>query len=111
MARRRWSGVPVVGGLMRKALILMCGLGVLTAAWTSFRDSGFMIRESRLGARDSGAKNRDVPGSGLGTRTTSRAELDSVIASNRKRVAADPGNGKAAVELADALMRAARVSG
>lgn len=45
-----------------------------------------------------------------GTLTTSRESLDAVIASARERVAADPGDGQAAVLLADALMRAARVN-
>jgi tetratricopeptide (TPR) repeat protein len=40
---------------------------------------------------------------------TSRASLDAVIGEMRTRVAADPGDGAAAVLLADALMRAARV--
>ena len=43
--------------------------------------------------------------------TTSREALDATLASNRKKVAADPGDGAAAVLLADALMRAARVHG
>jgi|RhiMethySRZTD1v2_1073278.scaffolds.fasta_scaffold49776_5 tetratricopeptide (TPR) repeat protein len=41
--------------------------------------------------------------------STSRAALDEVITATRRRVAADPGDGEAAVRLADALMRAARV--
>ena len=40
---------------------------------------------------------------------TSRASLDELIATLRHHVAADPGDGEAAVRLADALMRAARV--
>lgn len=43
------------------------------------------------------------------TLSTSRQALDAVIDDARARVAADPGNGEAAVLLADALMRAARV--
>jgi tetratricopeptide (TPR) repeat protein len=43
-------------------------------------------------------------------KSTSRAELDAFIATNRQRAAANPGDGKAAVQLADALMRAARVN-
>jgi len=105
---------------MWKALILMCGLGVVFAAWTTIQDSGLVIRGSGSGIRDSGFGTREVPGSefgtrevpgsGFGTRSTTRTELDATIASNRQRVAANPGDGKAAVELADALMRAARVS-
>ena len=41
--------------------------------------------------------------------STSRSALDARIAAMRARVAADPGDGEAAVRLADALMRAARV--
>ena len=41
--------------------------------------------------------------------STSRASLDGVRAELRQRVAADPGDGEAAVRLADALMRTARV--
>jgi len=40
---------------------------------------------------------------------TSRASLHALIGGMRERVAADPGDGEAAVLLADALMRAARV--
>ena len=40
---------------------------------------------------------------------TTRASLQAVIGGMRARVAADPGDGAAAVRLADALMRAARV--
>ena len=40
---------------------------------------------------------------------TSRAALDARIEEMRRRAAADPGDGEAAVTLADALMRAARV--
>jgi tetratricopeptide (TPR) repeat protein len=48
----------------------------------------------------------DVP---PGAAWTTRAALDDTIARMRRRVAADPGDGEAAVALADALMRAARV--
>ena len=41
--------------------------------------------------------------------STSRMALDARITAMRARVAADPGDGEAAVRLADALMRAARV--
>lgn len=43
--------------------------------------------------------------------STSRESLDSSIAVMRARVQRDPGDGEAAVILADALMRAARVEG
>ena len=43
--------------------------------------------------------------------STSRPALDDTIERMRRRVAADPGDGEAAVLLADALMRAARVQG
>jgi tetratricopeptide (TPR) repeat protein len=89
---------------MRKALIVMCGLGVLAAAWSTFLDS-------RPRTRDSESGNRGLQGSGSTAKSTSRSELEAFIAVNRKKVAANPGDGKAAVELADALMRAARVKG
>jgi tetratricopeptide (TPR) repeat protein len=82
---------------MRKALIVMCSLGVIMTIWAAIRDQG------------SGIGDQGVQGSGSGIRT-SRAELDASIASGRERVAADPGDGEAAVRLADALMRLARVS-
>lgn len=46
-----------------------------------------------------------------GTVSTTRAALEQTVARMRERVAADPGDGEAAVLLADALMRAARVQG
>jgi tetratricopeptide (TPR) repeat protein len=46
---------------------------------------------------------------GRNTLSTSAANLDDVIRATRMRVAADPADGEAAVLLADALMRAARV--
>jgi tetratricopeptide (TPR) repeat protein len=88
---------------MWKALIVMCGLGVALTAWAA-------IRDSRTGSRGSGSGIREVQGSGFATRTTSRAELDATIAANRQKVAANPGDGAAAVQLADALMRGARVN-
>src|SRR5688500_1000953 len=60
-----------------------------------------------------GAARPHVPVAELarGTRSvlTSRAALHAVIGDMRERVAADPGDGEAAVLLAEALMRAARV--
>ena len=44
-----------------------------------------------------------------GTASTTRAALGQTIERMRERVSADPGDGEAAVRLADALMRAARV--
>ena len=52
------------------------------------------------------------PGPGtFPARSTSRAELDATIESDRQKVSKNPGDGAAAVQLADALMRAARVKG
>jgi tetratricopeptide (TPR) repeat protein len=48
-------------------------------------------------------------GAASGTASTTRAALDQAIERMRERVAADPGDGEAAVLLADALLRAARV--
>ena len=51
-----------------------------------------------------------APGVGrLSALSTAPDALDRIIANGRARVAADPGDGEAAVLLADALMRAARV--
>ena len=59
----------------------------------------------------SGIRDRD-PGPGtFPSRSTSRAELDATIESDRQKVSKNPGDGAAAVQLADALMRAARVKG
>ena len=44
-----------------------------------------------------------------GAASTTRAALDDTIERMRRRVTADPGDGEAAVLLADALMRSARV--
>jgi tetratricopeptide (TPR) repeat protein len=43
--------------------------------------------------------------------TTSRESLESIVVRTRARVGADPGDGEAAVLLADALIRSARVAG
>ncbi len=53
---------------------------------------------------------RAAAASALPLTSTSRASLDALIVDLRQRVAADPGDGGAAVRLADALMRAARVN-
>jgi len=93
---------------MRKALFVMCGLGVIVAAWASIEDgildAGSGIREPRFGARE-------AQGSGFGGRPTTREGLKAIIDSGRARVARDPADTAAAVELADALMRGARVDG
>ncbi len=91
---------------MRIAFIVMCVLFVFAAGWATFRDSG-------LGARGSGAKPQGSAAQGpeSASRSTSRAELEGTIAVNRRKVSANPGDGAAAVQLADALMRAARVNG
>ena len=91
---------------MRIAFVIMCSLLAVAAGWAAFRDSG-------LGARDSGVKAPGSVGQGSGSasRSTSRAELDRMIAVNRQKVAANPGDGAAAVQLADTLMRGARVNG
>jgi tetratricopeptide (TPR) repeat protein len=59
-----------------------------------------LLRPSRIDQR---------PPRSTGASSTSRAALDELIVSMRRRVAADPGDGEAAVRLADALMRTARV--
>jgi len=82
---------------MRIGLLVACGLVALAFAW----------RMSHRG--ESGSESRSK--TPTVTRSTSRAELDATIASNRQKVAGNPGDGAAAVQLADALMRAARVKG
>ena len=88
---------------MRNAFIALCGLFTVLAAWAIYRDSW-------IGMRDSGATAREVQRPGTGVQMTTRAGLEGIIELNRKRVAADAGDGEAAVRLADALMRMARVS-
>lgn len=88
---------------MRNAFIVLCGFFAVVAAWAIYRDS-------RLGIRDSGSGTREVQGAVPSAQTTTRAGLEAVIESSRQRVAADVGDGEAAVRLADALMRMARVS-
>jgi tetratricopeptide (TPR) repeat protein len=82
---------------MRVLLITLAGLSALAAGWVFVRDPGSGTREPGAGAFHS--------------RSTSRAELDATIESNREKVSKNPGDGAAAVQLADALMRAARVKG
>jgi tetratricopeptide (TPR) repeat protein len=91
---------------MRVLLITLAGLAALAVGWMLSRDPGPGTRDSGFGVRDSGVQSSASP-----SRSTSRGELDATIASNREKVATDPGDGKAAVQLADALMRAARVKG
>jgi tetratricopeptide (TPR) repeat protein len=81
---------------MRTVLILAGGLIAVATGWViSHRDSS---------GNEAAAKTTIA-------RSTSRAELDATIASNRQKVASNPGDGAAAVQLADALMRTARVNG
>jgi tetratricopeptide (TPR) repeat protein len=80
---------------MRVLVIALAGLSTLAAGWMMIRDPGSGIRG---------------PGT-FPSRSTSRAELDSTIESDRQKVSKNPGDGAAAVRLADALMRAARVNG
>ena len=82
---------------MRIALIVACGVMTLAVGW-------------RISHRD-GSSKEQAPKTSTVARSTSRAELEATIASNRQKVAANPGDGAAAVQLADALMRAARVGG
>ncbi|MET0214323.1 MAG: tetratricopeptide repeat protein [Vicinamibacterales bacterium] len=82
---------------MRVLVIALAGLSTLAAGWMLIRDPG-------SGTRDPG------PGA-FPSRSTSRAELDATIESDRQKVSKNPGDGAAAVQLADALMRAARVKG
>jgi tetratricopeptide (TPR) repeat protein len=82
---------------MRLAVFVACGLVALALGWK-------MSHRGEPGS-ESRSKTPTV------TRSTSRAELDAMIVSNRQKVASNPGDGAAAVQLADALMRAARVKG
>ena len=82
---------------MRVLVIALAGLSTLAAGWMLIRDPGSGIRDPGPGT---------VP-----SRSTSRAELDATIESDRQKVSKNPGDGAAAVQLADALMRAARVKG
>jgi tetratricopeptide (TPR) repeat protein len=84
---------------MRVLVIAFAGLSALAVGWMFVRDPGLGIRGS------------EIQGSANLSRSTSRAELDATIESNRRKVAANSGDGAAAVQLADALMRAARVKG
>jgi tetratricopeptide (TPR) repeat protein len=78
---------------MRVLVIALVGLSTLAAGW-------MLVRDPESAARG--------PGTFL-SRSTSRAELDANIESDRQKVSKNPGDGAAAVQLADALMRAARV--
>ena len=82
---------------MRTALIVAGGLIAIATGWM-------------LVHRDSASKQATAKTAAI-ARSTSRVELDATIASHRQKVAANPGDGAAAVQLADALMRAARVKG
>jgi tetratricopeptide (TPR) repeat protein len=82
---------------MRTAFFLVGGLIAVASGWMLLHRDGSSMEPA--------AKATTV------ARSTSRAELDATIESNRKKVASNPGDGAAAVQLADALMRAARVKG
>ncbi|HVQ15479.1 MAG TPA: tetratricopeptide repeat protein [Vicinamibacterales bacterium] len=82
---------------MRIGFFVACGLVALVLGWK--------MTHRGESSNESTSKTSTV------TRSTSRAELDATIESNRQKVAANPGDGGAAVQLADALMRAARVKG
>lgn len=82
---------------MRIGFFVACGLVALALGWK-------MSHRSESGSES-------TPKTSAVARSTSRAELDATIASNRQKIEANPGDGAAAVQLADALMRAARVKG
>jgi tetratricopeptide (TPR) repeat protein len=82
---------------MRTTFFLVGGLIAVAAGWMLLHRDG--------SSTEPAAKATTV------ARSTSRAELDATIESNRPKVASNPGDGAAAVRLADALMRAARVKG
>ena len=82
---------------MRIGFFVACGLVALAVGW----------KMSHRG--DSGSETASK--SPTVSRSTSRPELDVTIESDRQKVSKDPGDGAAAVQLADALMRAARVKG
>ena len=82
---------------MRIGFFVACGLVALALGW-------------KMTQRDDSGSERSSKTATV-TRSTSRSELDATIVSNRQKVAANPGDGAAAVQLADALMRAARVKG
>ena len=82
---------------MRIGFFVACGLVALAVGW----------KMSHRG--DSGSETASK--SPTVSRSTSRAELDATIESDRQKVSKNPGDGAAAVQLADALMRAARVKG
>ena len=82
---------------MRTTLILVGGFIAVATGWMLLH-------------RD-GSSNEPAVKTTTLARSTSRAELDATIESKRRKVASNPGDGAAAVQLADALMRAARVKG
>jgi len=82
---------------MRTTFIVVGGLIAVATGWILLHRDG--------SSKEPAAKTTTV------SRSTSRAELDATIESNRQKVASNPGDGAAAVQLADALMRAARVKG
>ena len=80
--------------MRRTGIVLAGGVLVLIALWA-------LVRR--------GDAPRRATATPQTTLTTSREALESTITAMRSRVSADPGDGEAAVRLADALMRAARV--
>jgi tetratricopeptide (TPR) repeat protein len=87
----RWSTVAAGVSFLAAGALL----------WTQFVNEMFVAPASALRATAVKPEARAV--------STARAALDNTIERMRRRVAAEPGDGEAAVVLADALMRAARV--
>ena len=90
---------------MRNAFVMLCGFFTVLSAWAIYRDSELGIRAAKTETLDTGA----APDA-AGAQSTTRAGLEAIIESSRERVSADAGDGEAAVRLADALMRMARVT-
>src|SRR5688572_8274978 len=109
----RWSSVA--------AGVVFAAAGALL--WTQLVNALFVAPSFALRATEGKPRSalrapEDKPGFSPGaapakpqTRvlSTSRGALDDTIERMRRRLAGDPGDGEAAVLLADALMRAARV--
>ena len=90
---------------MRNAFIIVCGLFTVLATWAIYRDSGPGLQDSRTKAPETEAGPHTIS-----AQVKTRSGLEAIIETNRKRVEANVGDGEAAVRLADALMRMARVS-
>ena len=95
MTPKRSGRFPVVARWLRASGLGALAFGIGALLWTHFVDALFVVPHSSEPAR--------VPV------VTSAGELENLIQSLRARVAADPADGSAAVRLADALLRAARV--